>query len=131
MHTWPAARSLQLSFKLSAFVIAEAKDESTPKSAAPYFLIATAFICAVIYANTEAEALRRYTAGGFGAALGLALLLLGKTEYREGRIRGARTYVDRRASPVTFHLLLLGKRILPGSIMLIAGIWYTFVRKAA
>ena len=102
------------------------KNELAHSSWAPYILIGITFICAGAYGLSEVEIIRRYAAGVFGTSLGGALLLWGKAEIRDGRIKGKRVYVYRDNTPVMFFTLLAGKRIIPGGVMLLAGLWHAF-----
>ena len=90
--------------------------------------MALAFAAAFAYANVQQGTAQRYTAGIFAASLGAALLVWGMKELKQGKIRGNRAHVHRADAPVVFLLLLVGKRIAPGIVMLGAAIWIVFLR---
>lgn len=79
---------------------------------------------AVCYGTLPDPLIQRYSPFLFGLLLGLALLAWGRSEQLNGKIRGARVYIHREAQPGLFNVALIGKRYLPGAIMLAAGIWY-------
>ena len=96
----------------------------------PGVLMALAFAGAVAYTTSENAAVQRCAAGTFGLGVGAALLFWGSAELKRGRIRGKRVSVRRADSPVTFLLLLFGKRFVPGTLMIGAAIWFVFFRPA-
>ena len=97
----------------------------------PVLLAIFAFANAALYALYQVQPVQRYSPFLFGFCLGLALILWGRKEQQTGKIKGKRVHVYKSDNPVLFNILLVAKRILPGAIMMLVGIWYGLFGKGS
>lgn len=108
----------------------ESKDKDKSSNRLPMMLAVAAFSSAWVYSETESATLKQAIPVLFGLCLGLALVLWGIADFRDGTIRGRNRTIRRQEYPRTFLAMALVKRFLPGVVMMLAGLWFALTQVA-